>query len=94
MKKKDVVIGRIYFVKVSGKIVPVKLTAESPHGGWIGVNTKTGREVRIKTAGRLRAEFRRQWSSDRIDRTEPTAPHQIDPYDAEVERRLLMDADK
>ena len=54
MKRKDVEIGGIYAVKVSGKVVPVRLDRESPYGGWIGINTKTRREVRIRTAGKLR----------------------------------------
>jgi hypothetical protein len=54
MKAKDVHIGETYEVKVSGKIQPVRITAESPYGGWVGINTETGREVRFRTAGRLR----------------------------------------
>jgi hypothetical protein len=54
MKKAEIRIGTIYSVKVSGKVVPVRIVAESLHGGWIGRNEVTGREVRIRTAGRLR----------------------------------------
>jgi len=54
MKKKDVVIGETYVVKVSGKLVPVRIERESPFGGWVGWNRLTRREVRIKTAARLR----------------------------------------
>jgi hypothetical protein len=54
MKKKDVQIGQTYAVKVSGQIRPVKLTAESPYGGWLGRNMQSGREVRIKSAAKLR----------------------------------------
>ena len=54
MKKKDVEIGKVYAVKVSGKVSPVKLIKESPYGGWFGRNLWTNREVRIKTAGKLR----------------------------------------
>jgi len=57
MKKKDVKIGKIYAVKVSNKIDSVKLTSESIYGGWNGTNLKTGRQVRIKTAGKLRQEL-------------------------------------
>jgi hypothetical protein len=57
MKQKDVLgIGHIYIVKVSGHLVPVKLIAESPYGGWVGQNLNTGREVRIRTAAKLRRE--------------------------------------
>lgn len=58
MKKKDVVVGKTYLVKVSGTVVPVRLRNESLYGGWDGVNTVTGRAVRVKTAGRLRGEYR------------------------------------
>jgi hypothetical protein len=54
VKKRDVVLGRVYAVKVSGRLQPVRLVAESPHGGWVGRNLQTGREVRIRSAARLR----------------------------------------
>lgn len=54
MRKQDVQIGGVYLAKVSGQIVSVRIVAESPYGGWNGINTATGREVRIKTAARLR----------------------------------------
>lgn len=59
MKKKDVRIGDTYLAMVSSQPVPVKIVKESPFGGWIGKNENTGREVRIKTAGRLRYRLRR-----------------------------------
>jgi len=57
MKKKDVSVGKIYAVKVSGKVVPVKLISESPYGGWNGTSLVTGRKIRVKTGGRLRKEL-------------------------------------
>ncbi|MFW5841558.1 MAG: hypothetical protein ACOCZE_13325, partial [Planctomycetota bacterium] len=54
MKKTDVTIGGIYQVKVSGKLVPVRVDEEHPGGGWSGTNQDTGKTVRIKTAQRLR----------------------------------------
>ena len=54
MRKSEVVVGYTYTVKVSGQLVPVKITRESLYGGWDGVNTVTGRSVRIKNASRLR----------------------------------------
>ena len=56
MKKDQVDLLNIYRVKVSGKVVDVRIVGPSPYGGWIGRNLTTGREVRIKTAGRLRRE--------------------------------------
>lgn len=54
MVKKDVVVGNTYKVKVSGVVVPVKITQEAAQGGWWGKSEKTGRQIRIKTAGKLR----------------------------------------
>lgn len=54
MKKKDIEIGAFYACKVSGSIVPVRITSESPHGGWLAVSEKTGREIRIRSAAKLR----------------------------------------
>jgi hypothetical protein len=36
----------------------VRLDSESQYGGWIGTNLKTGKQVRIKSAQRLRAEVK------------------------------------
>ena len=56
MQKQDVHIGTIYIVKVSGTLARVRLTREHPRGGWYGSNLATGREIRIRTAARLRSE--------------------------------------
>jgi hypothetical protein len=55
MLKKDVNIGSTYTAKISNRLVPVTLTAESPYGGWNGTNTVTGKAVRIKSAAKLRS---------------------------------------
>jgi len=57
MKKKEIVVGNIYLAKVSKVLVPVKILRESPLGGWIGENLKTGRQIRIKSPRRLRRPF-------------------------------------
>jgi len=54
VKKADVTIGSTYIVKVSGKLTKVRITRESPYGGWDGLNLATHREVRIRSAARLR----------------------------------------
>jgi len=54
MRKKDVSLGCVYEVKVSGRLTRVRLLTPSPHGGWDGRNEETGRGVRIRTAGRIR----------------------------------------
>lgn len=57
MRKEQVEIGKVYAVKVSGNIAPVKLTGESRFGGYDGMNLKTKRYVRIRSAARLRYEM-------------------------------------
>lgn len=56
MKKADVKMGACYKVKVSGKIVAVRITGENASGGWDGVNQATGKAVRIKSPARLRSK--------------------------------------
>jgi hypothetical protein len=56
MKKNEVKVGGRYIAKVSGKLVQVRITGTSGHGGWDAVNEATGKEVRIKSAQRLRGE--------------------------------------
>ena len=57
MKKHDVVLGQVYAVKVSGHVQPVRVVSESPYGGWMGKNENTGREIRIRSAAKLRARL-------------------------------------
>jgi len=54
MKKANVTLGGVYAAKVSGKVVPVRLDAESRYGGWDATNLATKKQVRIKSAQRLR----------------------------------------
>ena len=54
MKKNEVVIGGRYLAKVSGRVVPVRITGQSPYGGWDAVSEETRRAVRIKSPQRLR----------------------------------------
>jgi hypothetical protein len=58
MKKHNIKVGSIYLVKVSGTLAKVRLTREHPRGGWYGTNIATGREIRIRTAARLRSEVK------------------------------------
>lgn len=58
MQKQNVHIGTTYIVKVSGTLTRVRLTREHPRGGWYGTNLATGREIRIRTAARLRKEVK------------------------------------
>ncbi len=56
MQKRNVKVGSTYIVKVSGTLAKVRITREHPRGGWYGTNLATGREIRIRTAARLRSE--------------------------------------
>ena len=58
MKKAQVQIGQTYICKVSGRLAEVRIKSECPYGGWWAVNTQTGRQVRIRSAQRLRAPAR------------------------------------
>jgi hypothetical protein len=58
MQKHNVQIGTTYIVKVSGMLAKVRITREHPRGGWYGTNLATGREIRIRTAARLRSEVK------------------------------------
>lgn len=54
MKKDEIKIGETYTAKVTNKVVPVRIDKENPRGGWDGVNLVTNKQVRIKSAQRLR----------------------------------------
>jgi hypothetical protein len=58
MKKKDIKVNGLYAAKVSGELVAVQIIAESRYGGWDALNTETKRDVRIKSAARLRFPVR------------------------------------
>ncbi len=64
MKRQDVQIGSIYIAKVSGVLAKVRITGESPYGGWRGLNLATGREVRIRSAARLRRPANEQYKGE------------------------------
>lgn len=74
MKKDEVKVGKTYAMSVSGKVVPVRIVEEKwtgdKHTGWLGMNTKTNRPVRIKSAAKLRAEI----TSDHSEQSEPDGP--------------------
>ena len=76
MKKNEVQIGATYQVSVTGRLAPVRIVRENPHGGWNGVNVDTKREVRIKSAQRLRKRIEaapRALPSERLG-VPPTTP--------------------
>jgi hypothetical protein len=57
MRKDEVKTGGIYAAKVSGQVVRVKILGPRLFTkGWDAQNLKTGRDIWIKTAARLREE--------------------------------------
>jgi hypothetical protein len=58
MKRDEVQIGKVYTAKVTDKLVPVRIDAESRYGGFDATNLATGKKVRIKSPQRLRAEVK------------------------------------
>lgn len=54
MKTKDVVVGKVYKAKVSGRTVPVKVVAVRPDGRLMVVNLSTNRSLVFRSARRLR----------------------------------------
>jgi hypothetical protein len=74
MKKHEVVLGQVYAVKVSGRVQPVRLIAESPYGGWVGCNEQTGREIRIRTAAKLRSRLEKNGERWNLANHPPAPP--------------------
>jgi len=58
MKKNDIKIGTTYTAKITNRVVPVRIDAENRHGGWDATNLVTKKKVRIKSAAKLRSEYR------------------------------------
>lgn len=56
MKKADIHIGGVYIAKVSGRITEIRIESECNYGGWLATNLKTGYEIRVRSAQRLRKE--------------------------------------
>ena len=85
MKKNVVKLGQTYAAKVSGEVVPVRLDKESPHGGWDGTNMRTKKQVRIKSAGRLRG----LWPKKTLAMGEAKADEQSEPKAGEVAKAVM-----
>jgi hypothetical protein len=75
MKKNNVQLGKVYAVKVSGSVVPVRIDRESPHGGWIGTSMKSRKEVRVKSPQRLRGLWPTR-TMPVVEEPEPTTPEE------------------
>ena len=98
MKKNEVQLGGTYKCKVSNKIVSVKITHENPHGGWGAKNLSTGKNVKIKSAQRLRGPTGIKWQN--VTEAELKAKHTIkspkimSKADYEAEAKAEIEATK
>jgi hypothetical protein len=59
MKKDEIKVGGTYLAKVTDRVVPVRLDRENARGGWDATNLVTNKQVRIKSAQRLRGPAER-----------------------------------
>lgn len=85
MRQRDVRVGAVYEVRVSGKLAPVKIIREyDTYAGsrmngrqlrtrWIGKNLRTGREITIRSAAKLRRELIEREPA-RAEATRPVPP--------------------
>lgn len=85
MKKDEVKVGAVYAVKVSGRVQAVMVTNVCRFGGWYGTNVTTKRDIRIKSAAKLRYELMQ--SFDKKWRRKPSADayRRLQPGDAAYE---------
>lgn len=67
MLKCEVAIGKVYTARIGANIVPVKIIAASGRG-YQGRNLKTGRDVYLKSAAKLRREVTEAVASPKVDR--------------------------
>jgi hypothetical protein len=75
MKKAEVEIGGKYHARVSGKLTVVQINCVGYPKGWNATNVKTGREVHIKSAQRLRSPAGGKYVVTCDDRFLATEPH-------------------
>lgn len=75
MKKDEIKVGGTYLAKVTDRVVPVRLDRENARGGWDATNLVTNKQVRIKSAQRLRgpAERATPAKADAAQRTKAMA---------------------
>jgi len=78
MKKNEIEIGSTYTAKITNRVVPVRIDATNPHGGWDATNLATKKKVRIKSAAKLRGVYRDGAKADpatsRAAKPETTTP--------------------
>ena len=85
MKKSTVKLHELYAARVSGEVVPVRLDKDNPHGGWDGTNMRTKKQVRIKSAQRLRG----LWPKKTLPIGEAKTEEQGEPKVGEVAKAVM-----
>ena len=70
--KADVVVGETYRIRHTSGFTDIKITHVCQYGGWYATNLKTGREIRIKSAAKLR----RVVTAEELQRREERAVEQ------------------
>jgi HB1/ASXL restriction endonuclease-like protein with HTH domain len=87
MRKEQVQLGEHYIAKISGTLTVVRLDKEHRSGGWVATNKATGKQVRIRTAGKLRRKARpgeyRESSDKDINRNTPAPAKASQPKPAD-----------
>lgn len=81
MRSADVLIGAAYYARVSGQVVPVRVTETHPAGGWSAVNQRSKRTVHIRSPRRLRGPAL-SLPDPRFERTPSQAMCQGTAFDA------------
>jgi hypothetical protein len=57
MLKNQIELGSEYVVRLHGNFTVVRIFSVNQYGGWNALNLKTNREVRIKSAAKLRRKY-------------------------------------
>ncbi len=68
MRKAQIEVGGVYEVRVSGNLVPVRIRGKHYISGWDAENVLTGREIRVRTAARLRRAMSEDQVQDALTR--------------------------
>lgn len=90
MKKDDVEIGGTYMAKVSDKVVAVRIDAANSRGGWDATNLSTNKQIRIKSAQRLRGPAPQRHARQA---SAPTTPQLDDQRTAQQDQQAAAAGD-
>jgi hypothetical protein len=100
MKAKDIKIGGRYYAKVSGTVQAVRVIRTVERFGfndngrthWICINTKTQREIEVKSAQRFRSEIPDpRGDADEVAMRRMLAPSSTPPADGSPGPKAMSD---